>query len=125
MHRIMSFDTGWPCDTCGIGTSGVMRSSWGSVSHADFEHLKLPLFTSLVARRLGADLPPPQRLFGSEYKVVAPITAGAAATIPTLIVNQWSADRPAWTELADLFANEDLVLTMFIVGAISGTSWEA
>ena len=79
-----------------------------SLSNADFDRLKLPLFTSLVARRLAPDLPFPQRLFGPEYKVVAPISWGADASIAMLTVNEGT----AWKELQGPFAKVDLSLTM-------------
>ena len=85
-------------------------------THAMMASIK-PRSPAVVCNRIKAgqvapDLPPPKSLFGAEYRVVAPISGGAHANIPLLIVNEGSSDSPRWTELTGPFGKEDFTLTM-------------
>jgi hypothetical protein len=74
----------------------------------EFEELKLPLFTWLVAKRLGPDFEVPEKLFGDPYKVVPKVT-GHIRSIRRMLVE----GHPGiWEELKGEFKADELTLTL-------------
>lgn len=77
----------------------------------EFKALKLPLFVSLVAMRLGPDLKPPKELFGSAYLVVPPAKVRGYGSIPLMQVER--KDRPGiWEVVQGPFTGDGLKLVL-------------
>lgn len=76
-----------------------------------FNEVKRPLFTTLVAKRLGPDLEAPLEVFGAAYKIVPKATW---KSFPPIRVDVGFKDRPGqcWEQLHGEFTTKEMALTL-------------